>query len=127
MATLFRPTWTAYYTPNGKRCPKGTPGATRKRGQSNCWHGRYRDEHGKEVKATARQMLAELVRSAELARVGLGDPYARHRSRPIAEHLADYVADLRARGDTPGHCARTAQRVRDVLAEAKATLVEHVT
>jgi integrase len=44
------------------------------------------------------QMLAELVRKAGLSRAGIRDPFEEHRKRPLAEHLKDWEASLRANG-----------------------------
>ena len=52
---------------------------------------------------------------AELKKVGLADPYAEHKRKPLAEHLDDYRATLEAKGDTPEHVKRTAGRVRALL------------
>jgi hypothetical protein len=45
----------------------------------------------------AEQLLAELVKKAELAKAGIKDPFEQHRHRSIAEHLAEWEAELRTR------------------------------
>ena len=35
-------------------------------------------------------MLAKIAGDAQLAAVGIGDPFAKHRSRPLAEHIEDF-------------------------------------
>lgn len=135
MASLRRATYVYHTHPEtGKRCPKDTPGAVRHQGRSAVWRGRYTDEHGNHVevnlsenKETARRMLAELQRNAELARVGLGDPYARHRRRPLAEHVEEFAAALAAAGRAAVRVRKVRQQLLDVFAEARATLLEHVT
>ena len=37
-------------------------------------------------------MLNELVRKAELAKVGISDPFEAHSKRPLVEHLTDWEA-----------------------------------
>ena len=71
------------------------------------WYGEYVDDNGQTqreplstAKTAAGQMLAELVKKAELGKAGLGDPCAEHRKRPLAEHLADFRTALAAKGNT---------------------------
>src|SRR5688572_15296790 len=86
------------------------------------WYGKYRDEHGveqkvplSENKAVAQQMLSELLRKVELAKVGVRDPFERHRRRPLAEHLNDWEATLRGEGATAKHVRQAAGNARKVV------------
>ncbi len=133
MTRLRKPRWT-YWTLEGKRCKPGTAGAVKHSGQSSCWHGTYKDEHGheKEVrlsehKDTAKRMLAELQRQADLARAGLRDPFAAHRRRPLSEHVEEFLQGLAATGRGAKRVARVRQQLQTVFTEAKAELLEHVT
>src|SRR5262245_56824929 len=88
MASLMKP-WQVRYEKDGKRVPRGTPGAKKVKERARKWYGQ--DIPGlprrKRVpllsdKAVARRMLAELVRKGELGEVGLDDAPARPGTRP---------------------------------------------
>jgi integrase/recombinase XerC len=110
---------------------------------SRKWYGEYKDADGVEQcvplstdKTAAAQMLADLVKKAELGKAGITDPYEAHRKRPLLctrcrcreetdagepcdcpdlPHLADFAAALRAKGDTPKHVQLTLSRLRAAL------------
>jgi hypothetical protein len=93
----------AHRTPDGKRVTSNTPGAVRSERRSKTWYGRYTDGNGKlqrvplsESKETARRMLNKLRGDAELASVGIVDPFAEDRKRPLLEHLEDFRHYLKA-------------------------------
>src|SRR5262249_19352047 len=52
---------------------------------------------------------------AELAKVGIADPYEQHRKRPLLEHLADWETSLRAGGATAKHVRQTVADARRVI------------
>ena len=65
----------------------------------------YRDAAGKiqrvkgyKDKAATVQLAAKLEKARERGEQGLVDQYREHRERPTAEHVAEYVADLKAAG-----------------------------
>lgn len=134
MPRMRRTPYTYHTHPEtGARCPASTPGAVQHRGRSKYYVGIYKDERGVEVsvkltddKATSRRMLAELQRQADLARAGLGDPFREHRRRPLVEHVADFVADVAARGGGPSHVRKLRSHLNAVLAQMRATLIEHL-
>src|SRR5947207_2240038 len=83
----------SYRTPDGQRVTKDTPGVVRAVEVSKKWYGRYTDANGKTVrvplsesKETARRMLNKIAGDAELGSVGISDPYAGYRRRPLTEH-----------------------------------------
>src|SRR5262249_2933331 len=89
---------------------------------SGKWHGQYTDASGtvrrvplSENKTAAQQMLNALVRKAELGKVGITDLFEEHRKRPLAEHLADFEADLKAKGAGGKHVKQMVRSVRRVL------------
>ena len=105
MASLFKRRITTYQlpdgrqrTPDGRRVTKATPGAVKvDKGLSAIWYGRYKAADGtfQNVplcgdKTASKQMLGKLIADAKLAEHGLGDRFAEHRKRPLAEHLADW-------------------------------------
>jgi len=65
-----------------------------------------------DLKAT-EQLAAESERKASRLRSGYTDPAEEHGRRPLAEHLKDYGAHLKAKADDPKH-------VRDTLARCSA-------
>jgi integrase len=89
---------------------------------SEKWYGEYRDADGvlrteplSTDKTAAAQMLAALVKKAELGKSGILDPYEQHRKRPLAEHLADWREALRASGAGPKHVRERVNAARRVL------------
>lgn len=69
------------------------------------WTIQYRDPAGriKRVKGytdkgATKQLAAKLEAQQARGEQGLLDPFRVHRRRPIAEHVTDYVADLRTQG-----------------------------
>jgi integrase len=129
VATLYKPNIVtyrlkdgSYRTPDGKRVTRDTPGAVRSVGKAKKWYGRYTDGAGKpcrvplsESKETARRMLTKLAGDSQLAGVGIVDPYAEHRHRPLLEHVEDFGRYLAARGNTEKYCSRTVSHVRGVI------------
>ena len=96
---------------------KDTPGAVRTVEVSKKWHGRYTDANGQTArvplsgsKETARRMLNKVAGDAELGSVGICDPLAEFRARPLLEYLEEHVAGLRDQGRTPTHCKKTRSR-----------------
>jgi integrase len=138
MSTLYQPTVVSYTlpdgkyrTPEGKRVTSSTPGAVRVETKSPTWWGRYTDANGQEhqvklsrKKEIARRMLAKLAGDAQLASVGIADPFAEHRARPLGEHVGDFAAYLRAKGNTEQHVRLTEARCRAILTGCDAEALE---
>jgi excisionase family DNA binding protein len=119
MAGLFRPRITRYVNAEGKRCKKGDPGARKVKSKAKKWWGRYKDELGvkRQVplsanRTAAQQMLAQIVQKAELAKVGIKDPFEAHRNRPLAEHLAEFEHELKTKTRRGRKKPPTAKQVR---------------
>ncbi len=109
------------FTRRGKRMARWTDGRGRvqtaalspdKQGviiESPVWYARYRDADGVEQRKStgcrdaqaATQVLANLLAEAEKVRSGILTPEegqaARHTTRPLAEHFADYLDFLKAK------------------------------
>jgi integrase len=129
VSTLYRPKVVsyrlpggAYRTPDGQRVTSKTPGAERVESRSPTWWGRYTDRAGREhqvrldrSKDRSRRMLAKLAGDAQLAGVGLADPYEKHREQPLAAHLEDFAAALAAKGTSAKQVGQVTSRVRRVL------------
>ena len=90
---------------------------------SKCWYFDYRDENGTvrrvkgftDIRAT-EQLAAEMERKVARQRVGLFDPAEEHARRPLTEHLSDYAAHLRSKGNCPEHNQATTAKVSAILA-----------
>src|SRR5262245_45599400 len=114
MASLFRPTYTDKVTGEARSARK--------------WYGQYTDGDGvrRRVpltanKAAAQQMLAELVRRAEMERAGVRDRFQDHRKRPLAAHLTDWEASLRANSRDDEYIKLKLTRLRAILDGCKFT------
>src|SRR5262245_41730454 len=102
-----------------RKVPAGTPGAKKVTKKSSKWYGRVPGST-KPVplstnKVAAQQLLAALVRKAELGRAGLNDPFEGHRQRPLLEHLADYRRELESRGNAPRYTDLVISRLEDLV------------
>jgi integrase len=96
MASLIRRYYTTTDPKTGRKVRKRSPK----------WYGQYVDEMGirqrvplSENKTAAQQMLNELVRKAELAKVGIVDRFEAFRNLPLTAHLADYRLHLEAKNN----------------------------
>ena len=112
MASILKRTYQAK-TPDGRtvtrRCQHYTieytaPDGRRKRAKG------YKD------KGATLQLAAKLERAAARGEEGLVDPYREHRGRPIKEHVADYLADLRSSGCDDKYVYNTEKRLAVLVA-----------
>jgi integrase len=119
MAEIFRPVY--YVDPaTGKRVKASSPGAVRKK--SKTWWIRYYTPDGvrhkvagyPDKKATETK-AAELERRGIRLDAGLVEPCDVHAKTPLAEHLADYVRTLTAKGNTGKHVSLTETCVQACL------------
>ena len=94
---VFRKQTTAWKV-DGKTVPAGTPGAVRVTIKSKKWYGSVNGKHVPLCpdKQAAERMLRKLGTDADMAAVGLGDPFAANKRKPLTEHLTDYAAHLDA-------------------------------
>jgi excisionase family DNA binding protein len=130
MSTLYRPQIVEYRlpdgacrTPDGRRVTKQTPGAVRRVSRSPTWHGRFTDRTGRrhqvkldKSKSRSSSMLDKLAGDAQLAGVGLDDPFDGHRTRPLLEHLKDFGRYLAAKGNCAEHVTKTSSQARAIIA-----------
>jgi integrase len=102
-----------------RKVKAGTPGAKKLKKKSSKWYGRVPGNTNliplSPNKVAAQQLLAALVRKAELQRAGIIDPFEEHRTRPLGEHLEDFEADLSAKGNTPKQVRLKVGRIRRLL------------
>src|SRR5260221_12796469 len=70
--------------------------------------------------SAARCVLVELERRAELVKSGVltpaQDAVADHKRTTITGHVEAYIGSLRAKGNTPKHCATVGRLLRAVIA-----------
>ena len=117
MANVFKKQTTTWKL-DGKKVPPKTPGAEKVTIESGKWYGTV---NGQQVplcrdKQAAQRMLRKLEADSALASVGLADPFAEQRLRPLAEHLQDFASHMRAKGDTEPHVEQTVARVLALFA-----------
>src|SRR5262245_41632446 len=110
-----------------RKVPKGTPGAKKVKKKSGKWYGRVPGSP-KAVplsanKVAAQQLLAALVRKAELGRAGICDPFEEHRKRPLVEHLAEWEEVLKARNNSPKHVAMKVSQARKIIDACRFTFI----
>jgi integrase len=128
VASLFKPKIIAYRLPsgasrtsNGKLVTKDTPDAVKIVRRTKKWYARYSVQGKKmrvplsENKEVARTMLAKLVHDSQLAKLGIRDPFARHRDRPLEEHLEEFRLYLAAKGNDVSYVARTVSCCHAIL------------
>lgn len=99
-----------YYGPDGKRCKRTDPGAVRKKERSETYYLELppKERGGKKERTSlgtgdlnaAWKRLREVLVERAKVDAGLAGPEILHATRPIAEHVADWVAQLRAAGRT---------------------------
>jgi integrase len=127
MASVFRKHIVRYLDAAGRQVPKGTLGARKVKEKSGKWYGRLPGEPRPVAlcrnRKAAELMLAEKIRKAELAAVGVTDPFEAHNARPLAEHVEDYRRHLLAKGDCSEHVSKTDARIRAVLDGTRAVFV----
>lgn len=123
MASLYKKTVTRIDPKTGRKT----------KAKSSKWWIKYRDADGivRRVpgytdKAATQQEAAALERQAELGRVGVRDPFAKHRGRPLSEHLADFERHLSDKGDTEEQVKLVTSRVRKVVEGCKFRVIEDV-
>ena len=95
MGSLYRKTRTV----NGKKV------------DSKCYYGSFTDPHsGKRIvkklftdKTASRRRLDQLIQQAEQKAAGIIDRYAEHRTRPIVEHISEYLDHCEHVGQAKRH------------------------
>jgi hypothetical protein len=102
---------------DGRKVPQGTPGAKKVTLESRKWYGTV---NGRQVplcrdKQAAERMLTKRQADADLASVGLADPFVEGKAIPLVEHLAAYRVALEGKGDTSRHVDLTVSRIRSLL------------
>ena len=107
----------------------GADGSDRVLIESPFFFAKYRDGGGVvrvvptgcKDETTARTVLAELQRRAELVKAGLmssnEEAAIQHQGKSIAEHLANYLENMRSRGLSTSHRTETERHLKRIFAE----------
>ena len=66
-------------------------------------------------KDATKLLLSELVKKVENEKLGIRDPFEKHRKKALSEHLEDWLASLRANGRGTSYVALKASRVRAAI------------
>jgi integrase len=123
MSDVYRP---PYYVnrKTGKLCKRKDPDAVLKR--SKTWRARWytpdggrRSKKGYRDKKATEALAAEMERRAAREHVGLIDPLEEQAKKPLAEHAADYVRYLAAKGSTADYVNMTASRLTKLLDDCR--------
>ena len=123
MASIFKPTYT-------RKDPKTGKSVKRKLRK---WYVKYRDAEGiiRKVpgytdKAATLQLATQLERDAELGKIGIVNPFEKHRKQRLREHLKGFEQHLRDKGDSEHHVYQTATRARTVVEACEFTFIDDI-
>lgn len=93
----------------------------------------WRDTNGKRHKLKAysdklasKAMLADLEKALARGEQGLVDPYKEHKARPLKDHVADYVSDLKAMGRDEKYCYNVERRLNRLMAACEWTVLPSI-
>ena len=105
----------------GRKCRKGTAGATWQESRFYTVQvfvdGRPKLVKGYTDRQASEQLGAKLERAKAKGEEGLIDPYKVHRKRPLAEHIADWTAELRQLGRDDMYIAPCKARLERLMSE----------
>ena len=94
-----------------------------KRKRDTKWIVAWTDENGKRRAKAAFtdyeasvEMGRKLTKKVAMIAVGLADPFEKHRTTPIAEHLADFISGLRTAKRAPQYVLQVENRIKRILA-----------
>jgi integrase len=111
-----------YVDADGKRVPKGTPGAVKVRVKSKKWYIFWQDGKKKKSmpafkdKQSSEAEMNKLVKALERGEAGLADPYKKHLDGNIAAHLEKYLPVLRERVGDDKYYKETKRILKAMLA-----------
>lgn len=121
MATVKKVNITRYLDSDGRRVPKGTPGAKKIKEKTPIYYGRYK-KGGRWVrvplytdKQASEIRLAEIIRAEERGEAGLVNPMKEQTEGDIERHVTAYMDHLRAEGTNPKHLSERERLLRTVL------------
>jgi integrase len=94
-----------------------------------CWRDASGKRHRTKAytdKLASKSMLAELEKALARGEQGLVDPYKAHKARPLKEHVADYIADLKAMGRDDKYCYNVERRLTRLMAACAWTVLPSI-
>ncbi|MEM8493821.1 MAG: tyrosine-type recombinase/integrase [Planctomycetota bacterium] len=110
------------------------PDGTTTTSVSRCWYIQWRDARGKihrrkgyTDKAATRQLAAKLEAEQARGEQSMVDVYRDHRTRPIGEHLDDYLAHLEAQRRDDDYRYHVDRRCRLIIDQAHWRTLDDVT
>lgn len=122
-------TTTTRYVKNDRRVPKGTKGARKVTEESAKYYGFWR-ENGKLCriplstdKVSAKKLFDAHLTRLEREKAGVIDKSLGQLTRPIEEHLTDFLAQFKLQGNSSDYEENFEYRLRAVVGDAK-NLVE---
>ncbi|HZN67764.1 MAG TPA: tyrosine-type recombinase/integrase [Tepidisphaeraceae bacterium] len=107
-----------YYTPDGRRCTKATPGAKSRREETDAWYGFVGGRLvnlGTTDEGLAWQELRRRLRLRRDREAGIASPEQDDAARPLTDHLDAYLDHRRAKGTGADRLARVRQLVGAIL------------
>lgn len=105
----------------GHKCRKGEPGA--RWAESRYYtvqvvvDGKAKFFKGYSDKSASEQLAAKMERTKAQGAEGLVDPFKPHRKRPLLEHVAEWVAELKQLGRDSGYSAPCEARLQRLAEE----------
>src|SRR6516162_5460533 len=110
MAQPFKKQIVRYTMPDGQRCGPRTPGAVKHVKESAKYYGLVPQADGRRKPiplcpdlGRSKQLLNKLLADAAMRQHGMGDPFADHKKKPLADHLTDFRCALFAKGNSPDY------------------------
>jgi integrase len=107
----FHPKVTRYYDARGKRCDRGTPGARKQTEEVQTYSADLprpgqrpeRVSLGTRIESEAWERLAAILEQRRLEAEGLANPALAHARKALAEHVAEWLAVVKADGAGAQH------------------------
>ncbi len=126
MGSLFKHQSVRWVDSEGSRVKSKTPGAKKVIEKSRKWWGSYRDAFGKLVKKplfkdkqSSQLELANLERLEDRRKAGLWDDHIEQAGRPLAEHIAEWLASLEQSGVSRRRIEDLTGRINKLISMAK--------
>lgn len=120
MASLFRKPTTITDPVTGKKVTT----------KSKKWWGQYKDADGivrrkslSSDRMAAQAMLNELVKRVEREKAGLVDPTEEQRKRPLSTHLAEFVAYLKNKENSPRQVSGAESKLKRIIDDRQWRLI----
>lgn len=130
----FRATVTRYVGPDGKRCKKDAPGASKVTKRTDSYYADIPGPNGVtrvRLRTTdygvARDRVREHMHKAELRRLGIVDDMVEHAGRPLSEHVEEWLATVAAKGTEAGQVDLMRSRILHLATLARWRHIQDIT